>query len=168
MVGGGRGISLLSLLLSALLGLGRSGYGALSQVILLVLILILVLSSLLFGRRLGEVVLADAANASFIDIVLIALLLVLTLPLLGAADLRDVTRVALGGVSIGIMDGRHAERLVRNLGELFLFLLFLELAFFLLCALQCLLLSTLQSGLLDRLLDLLGSLPEVVNVHDDV
>jgi len=102
MVGRRGGIGLLSLLLSPLLGLGGASYGALSQVVLLVLVL--VLSPLLLGRGLGEVILADASNASLVDIVLVTLLLALTLLLLGAANLRDVAWEALSGVGVRIMD----------------------------------------------------------------
>ena len=69
---------------------------------------------------------------------------------------------------VGLVDGRHVHGLVRDLGELLLFLLFLELALLFLSSLEGLLFGTLERCLLDGLLDLGGSLPEVVDVHDQV
>ena len=164
LVDSGGGVSLLDVLLSPFLGLLRSSAsdGSLNQVILLVLVLVtLVLSAALLS---GLIVVLGTTNASIVNLVLEAGLLALAL-LSGLGELGHGV-VLLSGV--GGVHGGHVHGLVGDLGELLLFLLFLQLALFLLGTLQGFLFGALKSGLLDFFLQTHGTLVQVVDVHQNI
>ena len=152
---------LLLLLLLPLLGLGWSIDGTLGEVILPILVLV---SAALLAGGLLEVFLSYTTDTSLVDVVLHSLLLVLA-TLLGLVQLGHsvVLLSRIGGIDRG-----HVHGLVRDLGELFLLLLFLKLALFLFGALKSFLLSSFQCRFLDLLLQLFWALPQVVDVHKQV
>lgn len=162
----GRRVLLILLLVLSLLGLGGgSAHGPVDHVVILTLVLVLATlgSSSLLGR--GEVVLANATDASLLEVVIHSLLLASLALFLRASEFGN--GVVLVG-RVGGIDGGHVHGLVRDLGELFLLLLFLELTLFLFGTFKGFLLGTLQSRLLDGLLQAGGSLPELPDVHDEV
>ena len=144
------------------------------------IMLVLGLAASVLGRWTCEVVFSSfltsflVLSSWLLDEVIRRLTIDIVLNSLGFATLLTLLWLDIALIhtqvmsSVWMVQARGIDGVVRDLGELFLFLLFLEFTLFLFSTLKGFLLSSLQVSLLDSLLNSVWSLNEIDDVHNDV